>query len=211
LFVARARCRSFRIPAKMHPVLAFISLVVLAANFVRGLTLIVPSQLNDTGFNTITWSTVPTDPSSFTVVILNKKLNIAADTLDTVTTSDLSIKFNLPGLPDGDGYTVVAYAVGDTSTPLYTSQEVKVVESRDPNSTSGSSTSTAAQSASSPATSASNTANAGVPAAPSNSATFPGSGTGTGTGDGSGAATRNGVFTGAAFAGLVGVVLGLAL
>ncbi|KAH7104382.1 hypothetical protein BKA62DRAFT_694502 [Auriculariales sp. MPI-PUGE-AT-0066] len=161
--------------------LSFVTLLGFASTLVQALTLVVPSTLNDSNFNTITFTSTPDDPPNFTVVIVNKKLNVEVTMLDSVPKTDTSITFNLPGLPEGKNYTLVAYAVGDTSKTLFESAPFEVVESRVPTSESSSTgtqsaTSGSQASASNPnaPTAATTTKNNNVPAAPSNAPTFPG-------------------------------------
>ncbi|KZV82049.1 hypothetical protein EXIGLDRAFT_779034 [Exidia glandulosa HHB12029] len=167
----------------MLPVVALIA--AFPAAFVRGLTLNQPSVWNDSDFNTLTWSTAPGDPTTFSVDLFNNQSFPQGLTiLDTVKTADGQIKFNLPGVPEGGNYTIVAHPVGNPGDVLFSSGTFKIADSRTPNSTAQSSTTSGSGTATvaTPTAGTSQTFGNGVPQAPSAAPTFPGTDPTDGTG-----------------------------
>ncbi|EJD47761.1 hypothetical protein AURDEDRAFT_123330 [Auricularia subglabra TFB-10046 SS5] len=149
-------------------------IAALPAAIVNGLTLEQPGVWNDSDFNTLTWTTAPGDPATFSVDLLHPSslsggsLNV----LSNVKTADGKITFNLPAVPEGGNYTIVAHPVGNDNEVLFKSTPFKIEETRIPNATQSNSASGTVTPPSTPTQSSG--FGAGIPSAPSNAPTFPG-------------------------------------
>ncbi|KAN0135629.1 hypothetical protein V8E53_006520 [Lactarius tabidus] len=128
----------------------------------------IPSNLTSGGPAVFTWTPDSSDPTTFSLELINTAFNNAFAIGNNIQTSDGTISVTLPVVPVGAGYTLEAVAIGNINTVYGTSSSFSVGATVS-SSTSGtsSSISTPLSSGSSPAGSTSTTGS-GVTVTPTN-------------------------------------------
>ncbi|KIK81717.1 hypothetical protein PAXRUDRAFT_832661 [Paxillus rubicundulus Ve08.2h10] len=89
---------------------AKLTALALALPLVSALTLNTPIGVTTGGEVTITWTASTTDPTSFTLELVNTVFHNTFAIANTVQTSLGTITIQLPQVPVGDGYTLEAVA-----------------------------------------------------------------------------------------------------
>ncbi|EJD47773.1 hypothetical protein AURDEDRAFT_163232 [Auricularia subglabra TFB-10046 SS5] len=92
------------------------------AALASALTLNTPTNWQSSSNSTVTWTSAPGDPATFSIELVQPTLlNGPLAVVDSATTSNGSISFNLPAVPEGSGYTLEAVAISNINDVLSTS------------------------------------------------------------------------------------------
>ncbi|PPQ69664.1 hypothetical protein CVT26_001533 [Gymnopilus dilepis] len=95
----------------MFSKLALLSAVV--APLASALTLNIPTNPTSGGNVTITWSSAPNDPETFSLELINTAFHNSFAIANNVNPTAETISLTLPIVPVGDGYSLEAVDVGN--------------------------------------------------------------------------------------------------
>ncbi|OAX38947.1 hypothetical protein K503DRAFT_690596, partial [Rhizopogon vinicolor AM-OR11-026] len=90
------------------------------------LTLDTPTGATNGGIVTITWSATTSDPSTFSIELVNTIFHNTFAIANSVQTSTGSLTLELPQIPVGDGYTIEAIQYNNINVVLATSGDFSV-------------------------------------------------------------------------------------
>jgi hypothetical protein len=103
-----------------------LSVLALVVPFVLGLTLDPLNGATSGGQVTIKWTSVPDDPATFSIFLVNTVFHNNFGIANTVQTSAGSLTLQLPAVPATDGYTLMATANSDINQVFATSASFSI-------------------------------------------------------------------------------------
>jgi len=101
--------------------LSKLAVLAYVVPLISALTLNVPTNLTSGGQATITWTSAPTDPATFTLELINTVFHNSFAISNNLVPSAGSVTIQLPIVPAGAGYTLEAVQIGNINNVYSTS------------------------------------------------------------------------------------------
>jgi len=105
-----------------------LALLAFVAPLVSALQLSTPTSVTNNGQVTITWTATTTDPSTFSIELVNPAFHNSYAVVNVAQTAAGQATFTLPTVPIGGGYSFEAIEIGNINNVYSTSGEFSIAQ-----------------------------------------------------------------------------------